>query len=152
MRISTALKTIAATGVLASAACSTPTPEPEGGFRIDSQNNVNPTLNTVRVVDGTLARYVGRKYAVNSVLDVERVLVTPSGTGYPRVTAELRNKTGVMIPLEVRTHWYDPAGRPVDNPTSWTRLMAQPMSMVLYEQVSISPAASQYYVEVRGAE
>lgn len=132
-------------------ACTTPTP-PEGGYRIDNQNSVSPTLNTVRVIDGSLARYVGRNHDVKSVLDVERVYVTPTPTGLPRIGVELRNKTSVMLPLEVRTHWYDASGRPVDTPGSWTRLFAQPMSMALYEQVSISPVATQYYVEVRGAQ
>jgi hypothetical protein len=137
--------------LLSAAACATP-PAPEGGYRIDNQNAVTPTLNTVRVIDGSLARYVGRNYAVKTVLDVERVYVTPTPTGLPRIGVELRNKTATMIPLEVRTHWYDASGRPVDTPTSWTRVFAQPMSMALYEQVSISPVATQYYVEVRGAQ
>ena len=138
-------------GVTAIAGCQT-APPPEGGYRIDSQNFVNPTLNTVRVIDNSLARYVDRRYNVATVLDVERVNLGRSETGFPRISVELRNKTQVDIPLEVRTSWYDASGRPVDAATSWTRLHAKPMSMVLYEQVSISPAASQYYVEVRGAQ
>lgn len=136
--------------LLSATACATPAPE--GGYRIDNQNAVSPTLNTVRVIDGSLARYVGANYRVNTVLDVERVYLTPTQTGMPRIGVELRNKTSKMIPLEVRTHWYDASGRPVDTPTSWTRLFAQPMSMALYEQVSISPVGTQYYVEVRGAQ
>jgi hypothetical protein len=152
MRFSLAAKSLAAIGLAALAAgCSTPV-APEGGVRIDGQNNVSPTLNSVRVIDGSLARYVGRNYRVDSVLDVERAFISPTPTGFPRVTVELRNKTGVILPLEVRTHWYDAAGRPVDRPTSWTQVFAQPASMALYEQVSISPASTQYYVEVRGAE
>lgn len=142
---------LAIAGIALVAGCQTP-PPPEGGYRIDSQNFVNPTLNTVRVIDGSLARYVGRNYRVATVLDVERVNLSRSETGFPRISVELRNKSSFDIPLEVRTSWYDASGRPVDAATSWTRLHAKPMSMVLYEQVSISPAASQYYVEVRGAQ
>lgn len=140
-----------AAAAMVATGCST-TPPPEGGYRIDNQNYVSPTLNTVRVIDSSLARYKNGRYEVQSILDVERVNVSRSETGFPRISVELRNKTGVEIPLDVRTSWYDASGRPVDAATSWTRVFAKPMSMALYEQVSTSPAASQYYVEVRGAE
>lgn len=139
----------AAVGVVTGCATA---PPPEGGYRIDNQNAVSPTLNTVRVIDASLARYKNGRYEVQSVLDVERVNLSRSETGFPRISVELRNKTGFDIPLEVRTSWYDAAGRPVDAAASWTHLFAKPMSMALYEQVSTSPAASQYYVEVRGAQ
>jgi len=132
--------------------CTTPGPAPEGGYRIDNQNNVSPTLNTVRVIDGSLAGYKNRKYDVRTVLDVERVNLSKSSTGFPQISVELRNKTTSDIPLEVRTSWYDPSGRPVDAAGSWTKLYAKAMSMALYQQGSTSPAATQYYVEVRGAE
>ena len=135
---------------MALAGCSTPAPE--GGYRIDNQNNVSPTLNTVRVIDSSLARYKNRRWQVATPLDVERVNLSKSETGFTRISVELRNKIGEPIPLEVRTSWYDASGRPVDDAASWTRVFAQPMSMVLYEQVSSSPAASQYYVEVRAAQ
>lgn len=128
------------------------TPPPEGGYRIDNQNLVSPTLNTVRVIDGSLAGYKNKRYEVASVLDVERVNVSRSETGFSRISVELRNKADVDIPLEVRTSWYDASGRPVDPAKSWTRLFAQPMSMALYEHVAANPAASQYYVEVRAAQ
>ena len=152
MRLSTLNKPLIAAALLGMAACAPSLPPPEGGFRIDGQNAVSPTLNTVRVIDGSLARYADRNYRVQSVLDVERAFVSPTATGFPRITVELRNKTSTAIPLEVRTHWYDASGRPVDTPTSWTRSFAQPMSLTTYEQVSISTAATQYYVEVRGAQ
>lgn len=141
----------AAAAVLAATGCST-TPPPEGGYRIDNQNFVNPTLNTVRVIDSSLARYKDSRWNVQSVLDVERVNVSRSETGFPRISVEFRNKIGVEIPLEVRTSWYDASGRPVDAATSWTRIYAKPMSMALYEQVSTNLSSSQYYVEVRGAQ
>jgi hypothetical protein len=122
-------------GLVGALAACAPSLPPEGGYRIDNQNSVSPTLNTVRVIDGSLARYSGRNYRVHTVLDVERAFISPT-----------------LIPLEVRTHWYDASGRPVDSPTSWTRTFAQPMSLTPYEQVSISGAATQYYVEVRGAQ
>ncbi|HEX8444604.1 MAG TPA: DUF1425 domain-containing protein [Allosphingosinicella sp.] len=135
------------------AGCTTPAgPPPEGGYRIDNQNVTRPTLNTVRVIDGSLAQYRDRQYNVRSVLDVENIVVSNTGTGLKRISVELRNKAQVEIPLEVRTSWYDPSGRPVDAAASWNRLFAKPMSMALYEHVSSSPAAQQYYVEVRAAQ
>lgn len=128
------------------------TTAPEGGYRIDNQNAVNPTLDTVRVIDGGLARYTNRKYQVRSVLDVEHVTVTQTDTGLPRISVELRNKSSYPIPLDVRTSWYDAAGRPIDVATSWTHVFVQPMSMALYEQTSIKPGSAHYYVEVQGAE
>jgi uncharacterized protein YcfL len=149
-RIDLRIWAVAALAMVATG-CST-APPPEGGYRIDNQNYVSPTLNTVRVIDDSLARYKNSRYEVQSVLDVERVNLSRSETGFPRISVELRNKTGFDIPLEVRTSWYDAAGRPVDAAASWTHLYAKPMSMALYEQVSTSPAATQYYVEVRGAQ
>jgi len=151
MRKVTVLKVLSLAGLVLVAGCTTP-PPPEGGYRIDNQNYVSPTLNTVRVIDSSLARYANRRYEVRSVLDVERVNLGRSATGFPVISVELRNKTGFDIPLEVRTSWYDASGRPVDAAASWTRIYAKPMSMALYEQVSTSPAATQYYVEVRGAQ
>lgn len=139
-----------AAAALAIAGCSTP-PPPEGGYRIDNQNYVRPTLNTVRVIDSSLAHYKNRRYDVRSVLDVEGVHLGATETNFPRISVELRNKIEAEIPLEVRTSWYDDTGRPVDAASSWTRVFAKPMSVLVYEQVSTSPAASQYYVEVRGA-
>lgn len=137
-------------GALALGACQTNTPE--GGYRIDNMNTASPTLNTVRVIDGSLARYVNRKFKVESALDVERINLSRTETGFVRISLELRNQTDQEIPLEVRTSWYDASGRPVDAAGSWTRVFARPMSSALYEQVSINPSAEQYYVEVRGAQ
>lgn len=151
------LKLAALAAIASLAACATPPappmgPAPEGGYPISGQNAVRPTLNTVRVIDGSLARYVDRNYRVDSILDVENITLSPTGTGLSRISVELRNKSEFAIPLEVRNNWYDQSGRPVDTATSWTRLFAEPMSMVVYEQVAANPQASQYYVEVRGAQ
>lgn len=148
-------KTFAAAAISAAvvlAGCTTTAPAPEGGYRIDNQNSVSPTLNTVRVIDGSLAYYKNKRYEVRTVLDVERTNVSRTETGFSRISLELRNKSEGEIPLEVRTSWYDASGRPVDAAGSWTRLFARPMSVALYEHVSASPAATQYYVEVRGAQ
>lgn len=139
------------TAALAVAGCTTPE-RPEGGFRIDNQNSVSPTLNTVRVIDDSLARYKNKRYDVKTVLDVERTNVSQTETGFSRISLELRNKTDGEIPLEVRTSWYDGSGRPVDAAGSWARVFARPMSVALYEHTAASPAARQYYVEVRGAQ
>ena len=57
-------------GGAALSACETPAPE--GGVRIDNQNDVRPTLNTVRVIDATLARYKNlSKTKVDSLLDCQ---------------------------------------------------------------------------------
>lgn len=139
------------TAALLVSGCTT-TPAPEGGYRIDNQNSVSPTLNTVRVIDGSLARYKNRRYEVRTVLDVERINLSRSETGFAQISVEFRNKAEFDIPLEVRTSWYDASGRPVDAAASWGRVFAQPMSMVLYMQTSSSPTATQYYVEVRAAQ
>jgi uncharacterized protein YcfL len=140
-----------AAGLLLLSGCAT-TEGPEGGVRIDQQNNVRPALNSVRVIDGSLARYVGAKYKVESVLDVEGVQISPTPTGFPKVSAVIRNKTSVMIPLEVRVSWYDQYGAPTDSAASWTHLFAQPQSMVTFEQVSTRQNSAQYYIEIRGAQ
>ena len=141
----------AAAAALALSACAT-TEAPEGGVRIDQQNSARPALNSVRVIDGSLAKYVGARYKVESTLDVEGVYVTPTPTGFPKITAQIRNKTNVMIPLEVRVSWYDQYGAPTDGAASWTRLFAQPQAMVTFEQVSTRQTSAQYYVEIRGAQ
>ncbi|MFN3585423.1 hypothetical protein [Phenylobacterium sp.] len=151
----TAFRAAALASVVACAAglagCAT-TEGPEGGVRIDQQNDVRPALNSVRVIDASLARYVGRNYKVQSVLDVEGTYVTTTPTGLKKVTVQIRNKTDVPIPLEVRASWHDAAGAPTDAAASWTKLFAQPQSMVTFENVSIKPASAQYYVEIRGAQ
>jgi uncharacterized protein YcfL len=138
----------AAAATLALASCATP---PEGGVIIDQQNNVRPALNTVRVIDTTLARYTSNA-RVQSVLDVEGKFLSRTATGFPKVTVQLRNKANQAIPLEVRASWYDDQGAPVDSSPAWTRLFAQPQSMVTFENVSIKTQATQYYVEVRAAQ
>lgn len=133
------------------AGCTT-TPAPEGGYRIDQQNYTRPALNTVRVIDGSLAHYQNRKWEVRSILDVENVVITDTATGFKRISVELRNKADAEIPLEVRNSWYDSSGRPVDAASSWSRIFVKPMSVALYEQVASNPSATQYYVEIRGAQ
>jgi uncharacterized protein YcfL len=137
--------------VLAMGACAD-TGEPEGGYRIDSQNAVHPILNTVRVIDGSLARYVGGNYKVETVLDVENVVVSPTATGFPGLSVELRNKSKVAIPLEVRASWYDAAGASSDPAQSWSHVFLQPMSTSVFQTSSIKQSSKQYYVEVRGAQ
>src|SRR4051812_33697115 len=97
----------AAAAALALAGCATP--PPEGGVRIDNQNNERPTLNTVRVIDSTLARYVGSNNRVQSVLDVEGAFLSVGPTGLPKITVQIRNKVNQAIPLEVRVSWYNSA-------------------------------------------
>lgn len=148
----TAVRTAAALSLMAAlAACATPE-APEGGVRIDQQNNVRPALNSVRVIDGSLARYIGRDYKVDSALDVEGTYVTQGPTGLPKLTVQIRNKTNHPIPLEVRASWFDASGAPTDAAASWTRLFAQPQAMVTFETSSIKSSSAQYYVEVRGAQ
>jgi uncharacterized protein YcfL len=133
---------------LALASCATP---PEGGVIIDQQNNVRPQLNTVRVIDSTLARYTASA-KVQSVLDVEGKFVSRTATGFPKVTIQLRNKINQAIPLEVRASWYDDQGVPTDSSPAWTRLFVQPQAMVTFENVSIKTQSAQYYVEVRATQ
>jgi hypothetical protein len=120
--------------------------------RIDQQNNLHPALNSVRVIDDSLARYVGGKVPVRSALDVEGVYVTTTPTGFRKVTVQIRNKTNVAIPLEVRASWFDVQGAPTDAAAAWSHLFAQPQAMVTYEQVSARLPSAQYYVEIRGAQ
>ena len=146
---------IAAAALLLSALSACATPEPEGGYHIDNQNEVHPTLNTVRVLDDTLAHYKdggSADWRVKSVLDVENVAVSPTETGFPRLTVELRNKTHQQILIEVRARWYDANGASTDAPQSWTRIFLEPMSMGVFNTVSVNMASRQYYVEVRGAQ
>jgi uncharacterized protein YcfL len=148
----TALRILTAgAAALALAACATPD-APEGGVRIDQQNNLHPALNSVRVIDDSLARYVGTKFKVRSALDVEGVYVSTTPTGFRKVTVQVRNKTDVAIPLEVRASWFDAQGTPTDAAASWNHLFAQPQSMVTFEQVSARLPSAQYYVEIRGAQ
>lgn len=139
----------AAVASLSVGACTT---APEGGYRIDNQNDIHPELNSVRVIDGELAGYKGMHFKVRSVLDVENVTVSTTATGFKRVSVELRNKGKDPLALDVRTSWYDDQGRPVDAAQSWSHIFAKPMSMAVYEQSSKSLAAAQYYVEVRAAQ
>ncbi len=143
--------TLIATLALAAglAACATP---PEGGVRIDQQNNIHPDLNSVRVLDGTLAKNLGSKGKVDSLLDVEGAYVSTGPTGFKKITVQIRNKSKVALPLEVRASWYDQSGVPTDSAQSWTRLFAQPMAMVTFESSSTRLNSAQYYVEVRGAQ
>ncbi len=125
---------------------------PEGGVRIDQQNNIRPELNSVRVIDGTLARYVGAKFKVDSLLDTEGAYVSTGPTGFKKITVQIRNKTNVALPLQVRASWYDQNGVPTDQAQSWTSIFVQPNAMATFEQSSARLTSAQYYVEIRGAQ
>jgi uncharacterized protein YcfL len=135
---------------LALTACETPAPE--GGVRIDNLNSEHPTLNTVRVIDSTLARYVGPSNKVKSALDVEGAFLSKGPTGLPKITVQIRNQVNQAIPLEVRVSWYNSAGVPVDSSAAWTHLFTQPQSMSTFEGSSIKFDATQYYVEIRASQ
>ena len=143
------LAAVAALGAGLTACETTP---PEGGVRIDQQNNIRPELNSVRVIDGTLARYVGSKSKVDSLLDTEGAYVSTGPTGFKQITVQIRNKTNVMLPLEVRASWYDQNGVPTDSAQSWTKLFAAPQAIVTFQQGSARLNSAQYYVEIRGAQ
>lgn len=150
MSIKICSKSALAVALVASlAGCATP---PEGGVRIDNQNQVRPELNTVRVVDPALAHYKNRSGSkVASALDVENVAVSPSETGFPRLSVELRSKVDVPLALEVRSSWYDGAGVPSDAAQSWSRIFLPPQGVAVYKTVSTNTASRQYYVEIRQA-
>ena len=143
---------VAAAGMLlALGACET-TP-PEGGVRIDNQNQIRPTLNTVRVVDSSLAHYKNRAGTkVASALDVENVTVSPTETGFPRLSVELRSKIDEPLAIEVRSSWYDASGAPSDSAQSWSRIFLPPQGVSVYKTVSTNMASRQYYVEIRAAQ
>jgi Protein of unknown function (DUF1425) len=148
LKISLSVTALALAASLAGCA----TPPPEGGVRIDQQNNERPALNSVRVLDGTLARYVGRNNKVDSLFDVEGTYVSTGPTGFKKVTSQIRNKSSVPIPIEVRASWYDAGGVPTDSAQSWTRFFVQPQAMVTFEQSSSRLNSAQYYIEIRGAQ
>ena len=125
---------------------------PEGGVRIDNQNQVRPELNSVRVVDPALAQYKNRAGTkVKSALDIENVTVSPSETGFPRLSVEIRNKVDVPLALEVRSSWYDASGTPSDAAQAWSHLYLPPQGVTVYKTVSVNMASRQYYVEIRQA-
>lgn len=130
--------------------------QPEGGVQIDNQNNIRPTLNSVRVIDNTMGQYrkahIFARRKVDTLLDVEGTFVAEGPTGFKKVITQIRNKTDEPLPLEVRCSWYDVNGVPTDTGSSWTRLFAQPRSMVTFEQSSTRLNSAQYYIEVRGAQ
>lgn len=144
------LRKIALSAVILISLAACATPGPEGGVRIDQQNNEHPALNSVRVVDSTLAKY--RNSKVVSVLDVEGSFLSRTETGLPKITVQLRNKVDQAIALEVRASWYNSQGVPVDSTPAWTHLFVQPQSMATFEQTSVKRDATQYYVEVRAAQ
>ena len=145
-----ALVALSVSTALGLAGCATEEP-PEGGVRIDQQNNIHPALNSVRVIDDNLARNVSAT-KISTVLDVEGTFVSTTPTGFKKITVQLRNKSNVSIPIEVRNSWYDANGVPVDSAQSWTHMFLQPQSMVTYEQSASKLTSAQYYVEVRGAK
>ncbi|MDB5452964.1 MAG: hypothetical protein JWO33_1542 [Caulobacteraceae bacterium] len=157
------LKSMTATGIgliaaasLMAMPASAKEKQPEGGVQIDAQNNVRPTLNTVRVIDDQLGQYrranIFAKRKIDTLLDVEGTYVVDTPTGFKKIITQIRNKTDVALPLEVRVSWYDVNGVPTDTAASWTHLFAQPRSMVTFESISNRLPSAQYYVEVRGAQ
>ena len=103
------------------------------------------------MIDDNLARNVSAT-KISTVLDVEGKFVSTTPTGFKKITVQLRNKSNVSIPIEVRNSWYDANGVPVDSAQSWTHMFLQPQSMVTYEQSASKLTSAQYYVEVRGAK
>lgn len=146
------LTIVAATAALGLGLAACETTPPEGGVRIDQQNNIRPELNSVRVIDNTLAKYVGRKFKVDSLLDTEGAYVSTGPTGFKKITVQIRNKTNVALPLQARASWYDQNGVPTDGAQAWTSLFVQPNAMVTFEQNSARLNSAQYYVEIRGAD
>ena len=104
------------------------------------------------MIDNTLAKYVGRKFKVDSLLDTEGAYVSIGPTGFKKITVQIRNKTNVALPLQVRASWYDQNGVPTDGAQAWTSLFVQPNAMVTFEQNSARLNSAQYYVELRGAD
>lgn len=149
MKISSSTASLLAFAVVA---CASPLPQPIQPHQQVAFSTPSPVMNTVNIIDDTLQRTTEKERGgtiVGTKLAVEGAGQNMTATNSREVWVNLRNLTDYPQNIEARVTWYDVNERPVDGPTSWTRIFLPQNAGEIYRSQSISLQADAFYVEVR---
>lgn len=109
-----------------------------------------PRMNTVAIIDKSLADWQGSEEGRRSKIAVEATNSTRSETGTLQVWATLRNRTDYPLQIEGRTHFFGPGQEPVEGPTAWQRVYLDANSVAHYKEFSTKiKGIEYYYIEIR---
>ena len=109
-----------------------------------------PRMNSVGILDKSLADWQGRDDRRRSKIAVEATDSKRTQTGTLQVWATLRNRTDYPLQIEGRTHFYGPDQDPVEGPTAWQRLHLPANSVGHYKEFSTRIEGIEfYYIEIR---
>ena len=107
-------------------------------------------LNTVNIIDKSLANWHGKEDEKYSKIAVEQTNSRRTATGTLEVWATLRNRTDYPLQIEGRSQFFDSDQAPVEGPTAWQRVFLPANSVATYKEFSTKVEdVAYYYIEIR---
>lgn len=120
------------------------------------QRTSNTEMNTFTFIDHNLNRTdVSKTFGkVTNIKHTVKVTIESSGikntaTGTIEVWAMLRNRTDYDLQIEGMASFYDSGKTPLDDRSSWKRIMIPANGTALYKESSLTPDAVHFLVELR---
>ena len=93
-------------------------------------------LNTVNIIDKSLANWHGKEDEKYSKIAVEQTNSRRTATGTLEVWATLRNRTDYPLQIEGRSQFFDSDQAPVEGPTAWQSVFLPANSVATYKEFS----------------
>jgi len=110
----------------------------------------SPRMNSVGILDKSLADWQGRDGRRRSKVAVEASDSKRTQMGTLQVWATIRNRTDYPLQIEGRTHFYGPDQDPIEGPTAWKRFHLPANSVGHYKELSTRIEGIEfYYIEIR---
>jgi hypothetical protein len=127
-------------------------PAPGVHVRDKRAPNAGVRMDTVAILDPSLAHWRGPEDERYSAIAIERNGARRTTTGTVQVYATIRNRSTVPLAIEARCQFFDAEEVPVEAPSAWTRIFLTPKGVEHYKESSTQiQDVAHYYVEIREA-
>lgn len=127
---------------------------PAPGVRVRDERvpNAGIRMDTVAILDPSLAHWRGPEKDRYSAIAIERNGARRSPSGTVQVYATIRNRSTTPLAVEARCQFFDAEEVPVEAPSAWTRIFLTPNGVEHYKEFSTQTQdVAHYYVEIREA-
>ena len=81
-------------------------------------------------------------------LAIQQIFAARFEANTVRVSARLLSCVGEPLSVRVRTSFFGANQEPLEQPSAWQRLNLAPKTITLYEEISTSPEAAGYLIEI----
>jgi hypothetical protein len=112
---------------------------PQPALRVAKKKKIQLRYNNVVFLDRGLPKRI----------EVQRSDARRTPTNTIEVLVVFRNRTDYPQQIECRAQYYDSGGVALGEPGAWKRVHLEANTILQWSDLSLSPLASHYYVEVR---